>query len=205
MARCTAKSKRTGERCKRSCAPGYIVCKFHGQGAGAPLKHGSRSKHLPKNLQEKFEEVQDDELLVVNRDNIRMVEAMIRACLDQLKDVQPALLWQEALALFDKAKVGGDEGLAALRQLGKVLQNGDGAAKARTDLITLMETQRKHRETENRRVAANEFNLNAREANALITALRAAVDQEVNDTEVKRRIAVRFMGILRAKTGGALA
>lgn len=48
MAQCTAKSKRTGERCKRMCAPGKTVCKWHGGNSkGAPngnknaLKHGA--------------------------------------------------------------------------------------------------------------------------------------------------------------------
>ena len=48
MAQCTAKSKRTGERCKRFCAPGKTVCKWHGGNSkGAPkgskraLKHGA--------------------------------------------------------------------------------------------------------------------------------------------------------------------
>ena len=48
MAQCTATSKRTGERCKRMCAPGKTVCKWHGGNSkGAPkgnknaLKHGA--------------------------------------------------------------------------------------------------------------------------------------------------------------------
>lgn len=48
MGQCTAKSKRTGERCKRKCAPGKTVCKWHGGNSkGAPkgnknaLKHGA--------------------------------------------------------------------------------------------------------------------------------------------------------------------
>lgn len=204
MAQCTARSKRTGVRCKRNCAPGFSVCKFHGQGAGAPVKKGNRSKFLPANLQEKFDEVEDSEELVINRDNIRMTEAMIRETLDRLKEGQPAELWKEACELYEKAKVGGKDGLDALTKLGKVLQNGKGASKAKEELQKLMEQQRRHRETENRRVAANEFNMNARQANALIIALRNAVDQEVNDTEVKRRIAIRFMGILRSQTGGVV-
>lgn len=48
MAQCTATSKRTGERCKRLCAQGKTVCKWHGGNSkGAPkgsknhLKHGA--------------------------------------------------------------------------------------------------------------------------------------------------------------------
>lgn len=48
MGQCTAKSKRTGERCKRMCAPGKNVCKIHGGASTGPpkgsknnLKHGA--------------------------------------------------------------------------------------------------------------------------------------------------------------------
>lgn len=36
MGQCTARSKRTGERCRRYCAEGHEVCYYHGQGGGAP-------------------------------------------------------------------------------------------------------------------------------------------------------------------------
>ena len=48
--RCTAKSKRTGERCKGPAVRGWTVCRFHGAGGGSPrgeahpaYKHGMRS------------------------------------------------------------------------------------------------------------------------------------------------------------------
>lgn len=34
--RCTATSKRTGERCKGPARRGWSVCRFHGAGGGAP-------------------------------------------------------------------------------------------------------------------------------------------------------------------------
>ena len=34
--RCTAKSKRTGQRCKAPTVRGYNVCRFHGARGGAP-------------------------------------------------------------------------------------------------------------------------------------------------------------------------
>ncbi|WP_425044836.1 hypothetical protein [Primorskyibacter sp. S87] len=34
--RCTATSKRTGGRCKGPAVRGWIVCRFHGAGGGAP-------------------------------------------------------------------------------------------------------------------------------------------------------------------------
>jgi hypothetical protein len=49
--RCTAKSKRTGQRCKAPAVSGYTVCRFHGARGGAPKgnangawKHGHYSE-----------------------------------------------------------------------------------------------------------------------------------------------------------------
>jgi hypothetical protein len=48
--RCTAKSKRTGNRCNGPAVTGWTVCRMHGAGGGAPSgprhgmwKHGGRS------------------------------------------------------------------------------------------------------------------------------------------------------------------
>ena len=48
--RCTAKSKRTGNRCNGPAVTGWKVCRMHGAGGGAPCgprhgmwKHGVRS------------------------------------------------------------------------------------------------------------------------------------------------------------------
>jgi hypothetical protein len=49
--RCSAKSKRTGERCKGPAVTGWRVCRFHGAGGGHPpgkdhpsWRHGMRSR-----------------------------------------------------------------------------------------------------------------------------------------------------------------
>ena len=49
--RCTAKSKRTGQRCKAPAVRAYNVCRFHGARGGAPKgnangawKHGQYSE-----------------------------------------------------------------------------------------------------------------------------------------------------------------
>ncbi len=49
--RCTATSKRTGNRCRGPAVRGWTVCRFHGAGGGAPqgeahgmYLHGARSR-----------------------------------------------------------------------------------------------------------------------------------------------------------------
>lgn len=54
--RCTAKSKRTGNRCKGPAVRGWTVCRFHGAGGGQKAgpshpswKHGARSGEAIRN------------------------------------------------------------------------------------------------------------------------------------------------------------
>ncbi len=43
--RCKAKSKRTGERCRRLATPGFEVCHYHGAGGGAPKGNKNAMQH----------------------------------------------------------------------------------------------------------------------------------------------------------------
>lgn len=54
MAQCKAKSKQSGERCKKDAVPGFDVCHIHGgKSTGRPIVHGRYSKHLRERLQSK--------------------------------------------------------------------------------------------------------------------------------------------------------
>ena len=44
--RCSARSKRTGERCRAPAVRGWTVCRFHGAGGGGPKgKRNGNYKH----------------------------------------------------------------------------------------------------------------------------------------------------------------
>ncbi len=44
--RCSARSKRTGERCRAPAVSGWSVCRFHGAGGGGPKgKRNGNYKH----------------------------------------------------------------------------------------------------------------------------------------------------------------
>ena len=44
--RCSARSKRTGERCRAPAVRGWSVCRFHGAGGGGPKgKRNGNYKH----------------------------------------------------------------------------------------------------------------------------------------------------------------
>lgn len=44
MSKCTAKSKRSGERCRNYPLKGYSVCRFHGARGGSKTSEGRRKQ-----------------------------------------------------------------------------------------------------------------------------------------------------------------
>ena len=64
MAQCTAKAKRSGQRCLLPARPGFPVCRVHGAGKGAkrggrPITHGRYSKFLQPDEVEDFEQFKE--------------------------------------------------------------------------------------------------------------------------------------------------
>lgn len=91
MAQCTAKSKRTQQRCTRPACKGMNVCFQHGGGtpkgiASPHFKHGKRSKYMPENLAAKYQEAIADPDLGSLLRNIALNEAFIREKLEALNE-----------------------------------------------------------------------------------------------------------------------
>lgn len=109
MAQCTATSKRTGERCKRFCAPGKTVCRWHGGNSkGAPkgskraLKHGAYEKITRETML--ADEVQYADS--VNTDPVAIVEEQLRVL--KVKELRIAKRMKETL--LAEMEAGQDDG-----------------------------------------------------------------------------------------------
>lgn len=186
---CGAKT-RSGEPCKRApMANGR--CRLHGGlSTGAPLKHGRRSKYLPKGLRELYNELDQDAELATLAEDIRTTEAMILETLAQMRD-QSGASWAEAKKLFE---AGDAAGLRALFETGQGLES----LEAKYERLT----QQKMRliAVDSRRQAMMESNLNARQANALVATLIAAINDEAEEISphVRARIREKLVRLMSA-------
>lgn len=104
---CTAKSKQSGERCKKDAVYGMTVCHIHGgkslKGAEHPqFKDGRYSKYMPVRLQAIYQEIEQDlEANILSR-NIHLREALIRQKLEMLEDAPDSQqAWNELRSLID--------------------------------------------------------------------------------------------------------
>lgn len=109
MGQCTATSKRTGERCKRFCAPGKKVCKWHGGASnGAPkgsknaLKHGVYEKITRETMFADEVEYADS----VDTDPASVLEEQLRIL--KVKELRIARRMKEAMLAEQDA--GKDDG-----------------------------------------------------------------------------------------------
>lgn len=109
MGQCTATSKRTGERCKRFCAPGKKVCKWHGGASnGAPkgsknaLKHGAYEKITRETMFADEVEYADS----VDTDPVSVLEEQLRV----LKVKELRIAKRMKAAMLAEVDAGKDDG-----------------------------------------------------------------------------------------------
>lgn len=99
MAQCTAKSKRSGQQCKKSAVDGFAVCEIHGgktpKGAASPqFKDGRYSKHLPNDLRALYEEAKNDPDLLSVRQDIQLIDTLLAANIKKLDSDESGAAWE---------------------------------------------------------------------------------------------------------------
>lgn len=84
---CTARSQRSGERCRGWAVPGKTVCYQHGgaPGIGRPVVHGRYSQAFQRSpaLQALYEAMRDDPKLAETANEIAVLRALLHRYLDQ--------------------------------------------------------------------------------------------------------------------------
>lgn len=94
---CTAKSKRTGERCKAPAVRGKDKCRMHG--GATPVKTGLYSKYTKTFLADRIEELKNDPALTDLREHIAFMTALL---MDRL-EANPQLTEETAQGLISIA------------------------------------------------------------------------------------------------------
>ena len=96
--RCTAKSKRSKERCQNTPVPGWNVCRMHGAGGGRPIKHGRYSKVLGR-LRKSYEEALAHESLLDLGPTLALLDVRAEQLLEQVEAGRDGA-WQELVEVI---------------------------------------------------------------------------------------------------------
>jgi hypothetical protein len=95
---CKAKSKQSGQQCKRHAVPGRDVCAIHGgktpRGFALPQTKTARwSKDLPPRLASRYAETEHDPDLMSLRQDIRLVDVLLQDDLTRLDSGENGEAW----------------------------------------------------------------------------------------------------------------
>ncbi len=206
--KCKAKSKQSGERCKRRPSIGREVCVMHGggspRGAASPnFKHGRYSKELPKDLLVTFQNSLGDPGLLELQREVSLVDARVSQLLKQVDTEASAADWQKAtyaLRALKRATLKRDKPAAndAMSKLEEILEVGNSQHGAWNEISSLVTLRRKLSDSQTKREERLGRFIETRRVAVLMSALTDALRSEVRDPNTLRNIGVSFNSIVDA-------
>ncbi len=207
MPQCTAKSKRSHRRCRRSAAPGRSVCDKHGgkslSGIAHPnWKHGRYSQALPRGLMAKYVQAQEDPRWLSLRDELALTDARILDVLERLGAGETSERWLAVIAAYEElegARPSKDTGKMAdaLRRLGDAIRAGRDDLAGSSDLTAQIVLRQRLVEAQSRMMRDLHHMLGIDHVFALIDALAALVREHVKDPAAVRAIQEGLTRLLR--------
>lgn len=208
MSQCTAKSKRSGERCKAQAVRGRTTCRMHGGthpvGALAPqYKHGRYSKVLPPKLLDRYQDAQRDPELLALREEITVVDAMLAEALHRIDETDSAEAWADAQKHYramETARRAGDTHRMriALVELGDVLERGAAGKGNREEVLKLIASRKALVESERKRLVDMHQMVSSERALAMMHALVSAVKEAVPDPAVWAKVNATYTRLLNS-------
>lgn len=199
MAQCTAKSKRSGVRCKRYAMKGKKVCAMHGGktpvGADLPqFIHGRYSKYLPDQLVTVYHSALRDKDLQSMNDEIALIDTRLATMLARAAGAAIDFRrWIRARDLFRSFRENTNRrreraAIRALDKLGILLEEPVTDDGAWTDISELIEQRRKIVDTERRRLLDEDQVVSVERLMILVAAIVDIVRRNVVSREERAAV-----------------
>lgn len=202
MSQCTAKSKRTGERCKAQAITGRKTCRHHGgktpRGFALPqTKTGWRSLDLPTRLAALYEKTQHNDELISVRDDIRLIDALILGKFAKLDTGESGKAWE----LMRDAVDALHDGIAredypgcvkALREMRDVINRNIEHYATEQEITRQLEQRRKLVETDQRLTMQGEQALSVERVMLLVGAMLGVIKVHVDNASTLAKIQEDF-------------
>jgi hypothetical protein len=200
---CTAKSKRSGQQCRRFAVIGMDKCMMHGgktpRGIASPrFKTGRYSRHLPVELAALYKRALTDADLLSLRDDLALLQA--RLC-QLLESGESRSLWSAATSAWEEVKAAFRAGQveamqAALDELDVIMSRGSADTTRWIEVYDVLGQLRRTRESESRRMVELQQMIRADEAMLLVTTMLSAVKENVTDRQALSAIGNSFLRLI---------
>lgn len=200
---CGAKAKsRGGAPCENAPSPGRDRCRLHGgrtpRGVLSPHYKGrGYSQDLPVHLAERMMEALQDPELTSLGSEIALLDARMGDLLSSLSDKTSRETWisvrkKVKLAHLKVEEERTEDALEFLNDALLALETIRSDQASWEEIYELVELRRKTAKEERAREDQLEATMTARQTAAFFVALRAILEEEIQNPEVRRRIAIRL-------------
>jgi hypothetical protein len=200
---CTAKSKRTGERCKARAVTGSKVCYHHGgrtpKGIASPhTKSGRYSKYLAPDLADRFISLENDEDLLNLKYEIVLLDVLISENLSALQPGESADFWDAALQqVIDARKSYMSENYAglekALNELEALCDHRRLHFAAEKEIREKVKLRKELTESRRKHLIETEQVVTSEQAMLLVSGLLESVRRNVKDRNALTAIQTDFI------------
>lgn len=199
---CKAKSKQSGERCKRHATPGKEVCRMHGGKtpigfANPNTKTAKYSRDLATRLASRYEEARKDAELLTLHEEVALTDARIFDLLAKVDTGESGAKWKLLRKVYNElidAITSGDSTLlmATVRKIGTILDEGIHDVDLWVEVFATVEQRRKLVESERKRLDQMEQLVTVSEMMVLASALLSSVQSHVSDRRTLAAISADF-------------
>lgn len=200
---CTAKSKRTGERCKARAVTGAKVCYHHGgrtpKGIASPhLKSGRYSAYLISDLAARYAALSNDDDLLNLQSEIALIDVMVSENLSALQTGESGAFWDAALQqVIDARKAYKGDNYAALEkaldELEALCDHRRLHFAAEKEIREKLDLRRKLTESRRKHLIEAEQVVTTEQAMLLVSSLLDSVRQNVTDRATLSAIQADFI------------
>lgn len=211
MAKCTARSKRSGEQCRKDAILGSTKCHIHGGkslvGASSPtFKTGRYSRYLPERLLGRYQEAQADGELLVLREDVALVDTRLADLLGRIDTGESAKRWDEAQKAFIKLRGAHRDTNAkmlweAMCELEEALISGNDYG-AWSEITSTLDLRKRLVESERKRLVDMQQMITSERAMVLLATVVDIIQTHVTDRSILSAISTEFRKLAVVEIGG---
>lgn len=206
MARCSARSKATGEQCSNHAVNGSDKCRMHGGKSlrgvrSRVLKSGKYSKVLPDRLLARYAEAGNDPELLSCREELKVLDARLSDVLRRVDTGEAGELWSKAKVSFNNfkealAQKDSDQMAIAMREFNDILNKGHTDWLAWREVTNLIAQREKIAASEQKRIINAKQFVTMEQHALLMGAVYQSVKEVVSDQEQLRAIGYKLSQLL---------